>query len=75
MTDLNTPSFFRKNGLLTPLAHREQRTEAGKNPDGSFYIDIGPGQARSILTPVQTFELAKGLLRALGITVEFEFRQ
>lgn len=73
---LNDPSFFRKGGLLTPLAEREQRTTAGRNADGTFYIDIsGRHSARAILTPGQTFELAKGLLMALGINLEFEYRQ
>lgn len=73
---LNDPSFFRKGGLLTPLAEREQRTTVGRNPDGSFYIDIaGKHSARAILTPQQTFDLAKGLLRTLGFNIEFEFKQ
>lgn len=68
MNDLNRSSFFRVGGLAV-LA--DQRLTAGKNPDGSYYIDIaGRNSARAHMTPQQTFELASGLLRTLGYQLE-----
>jgi hypothetical protein len=69
VNDLNKPSFFRKGGLAVLGA--DQRLTAGKNPDGSYYIDIaGRHSARANMTPQQTFALANGLLRALGYQLE-----
>lgn len=69
MNDLNKPSFFRKGGLA--VIGSDQRLTAGKNPDGSFYIDIaGRNSARAHMTPQQTFALAKGLLKTLGYELE-----
>ena len=69
MNDLNKPSFFRKGGL--PILGGDQRLTAGKNPDGSYYVDIaGRHNARAHMTPQQTFELANGLLKALGYRLE-----
>jgi hypothetical protein len=69
MNDLNKPSFFRKGGLA--VLGSDQRLTAGKNPDGSYYIDIaGRNNARAHMTPQQTFDLANGLLRALGYQLE-----
>jgi hypothetical protein len=66
--DLNKPSFFRKGGLAVIA---DQRLTAGKNPDGSHYIDIaGRNSARANMTPQQTFDLAIGLLRSLGYQME-----
>lgn len=68
MNDLNKPSFFRKGGLAILS---DQRLTAGKNPDGSYYIDItGRHNARANMTPQQTFELANGLLKSLGYRLE-----
>lgn len=69
MNDLNKPSFFRKGGLA--VLGSDQRLTAGKNPDGSYYIDInGRDKARAHMTPQQTFDLANGLLRSLGYRLE-----
>lgn len=69
MNELNKPSFFRKGGLA--VLGSDQRLTAGKNPDGSYYIDIaGRNSARAHMTPQQTFDLANGLLRSLGYALE-----
>jgi hypothetical protein len=69
MNDLNKPSFFRKGGLIT--LDGDQRTTVGKNDNGSFYIDInGKVHARANLSPQQTFDIANGLLKALGYRLE-----
>lgn len=69
MNELNKPSFFRKGGLA--VLGSDQKLTAGKNPDGSYYIDIaGRHNAQAHMTPQQTFELAKGLLAALGYRLE-----
>lgn len=69
MNALNKPSFFRKGGLA--VIGSDVKLTAGKNPDGSFYIDIaGRHNARAHMTPQQTFDLANGLLRALGYAME-----
>jgi hypothetical protein len=66
--DLNAPSFFRKGGLAVL---NEQHLTIGKNPDGSFYIDIsGKNNARAIVTPLQAFNMAKGIMRVLGYHLE-----
>ena len=58
------PSFFRVGGLQLV---DQQHLTAGKNQDGSFYLDIKGGtHARAILTPEQTFNLCRGLLRVMG---------
>jgi hypothetical protein len=68
------PSFFKKGGLLTPLGPGLVHTECGKNPDGSWYISI-KGQReqfeqRSIMTPLQAFNLAIGILRVQGYALQ-----
>lgn len=69
MNALNKPSFFRKGGLA--VLGSDQKLTAGKNPDGSYYIDIaGRHNVRAHMTPQQTFDLANGLLRALGYQLE-----
>jgi hypothetical protein len=69
MNTLNKPSFFRKGGLA--VLGSDQRLTCGKNPNGSYYIDIaGPQSARAHMTPQQAFELANGLLAALGYRME-----
>lgn len=69
MNDLNKPSFFRKGGLA--VLGSDQRLTAGKNPDGSYYIDIaGKSTVRAHMTPQQTFDLANGLLKSLGYRIE-----
>ncbi len=70
---LNDPSFFKKGGLLTLAG---QHTTAGKNPDGSFFIQIegnGP-TARAHLTPKQAVDLACGFLRHAGFNVDLEWK-
>jgi hypothetical protein len=68
MADLNKPSFFRDGGM--PIIGG-QRTTAGRNHDGSFFIEIaGKETARAHLTPQQTFDMASGLLKALGYQLE-----
>jgi hypothetical protein len=64
------PSFFRKGGLELP---GRVHTECGKNPDGSWYISVTGGgrqEQRSIMTPVQAFNLAIGILRVQGYALE-----
>lgn len=69
MNELNKPSFFRKGGLAVLGA--DQKLTAGKNPDGSYYIDInGRVHTRANMTPQQTFDLANGLLKSLGYRLE-----
>lgn len=71
MNKLNEPSFFRKGGLLTPLGGNGQRTTVGRNMDGSYYIEIaGPTSARAVLTPLQAFQFATGLLEAMGYRLD-----
>lgn len=63
------PSFFKVGGLLLP--EQEQRVTVGKNQNGSFYIAIqGRYPGHIDLTPRLTFDLAAGLLKALGYTIE-----
>jgi hypothetical protein len=69
MNELNKPSFFRKGGL--DVLGGDVKLTAGKNPDGSYYVDIaGRHSARAHMTPQQTFDLANGLLRSLGYRLE-----
>jgi hypothetical protein len=68
MNSLNKPSMFRKGGLAVIGG---QKTTAGRNDDGSYFIEIaGRETARAHLTPQQTFDLANGLLKALGYRLE-----
>jgi len=65
------PSFFRKGGLALP---GRVQFECGKNADGSWYASItGPREQfeqRSIMTPLQAFNLAIGILRVQGYALQ-----
>ena len=71
--DLNKPSFFRK-GDLTPCSAATRKRPPAGNPDGSFYIDIAGYRTTALALTMtqrsQTFELAKGLMAALGYQLE-----
>lgn len=54
--------IFRPNAM-TP-DHR--RFTGGKNMDGTYWIEI-EGQGRVTMLPAQAFQMAVGLLRAMGI--------
>jgi hypothetical protein len=74
--DLNSPSLFRKGGLLLPGPDRVH-IQVGKNPDGCWYIDLrgptGPtGNIRSVMTPLQMFNLCTQTLGHMGYAVELK---
>jgi hypothetical protein len=74
MPDLNAGSFFRKGGVLTPLGPGRVHTQVGRNLDGSWYIDLNGagGQIRSVMTPLQMFEMCAGALRHMGYALDFK---
>lgn len=68
MADLNKPSFFRAGGL--PMLGADQRVTAGLQ-DGHPYIHItGRHEAKAYFTPKQFFDLAVGMLDAIGYRLE-----
>jgi hypothetical protein len=65
--NLNAPSMFRKGGLavLTP-----NHLTVGKEDDGSWYVMItGKESAKALLTPRQAYDMARGVLNAMGFQV------
>jgi hypothetical protein len=75
--DLNSPSFFRRGGLLMPLGPGQVHIQVGKNQDGSWYIDLNgqpvePGHMRSCLSPRQMFDLCTGTLGHMGYGLELK---
>jgi len=72
--DLNEPSMFRHGGLLLP---DRVHIQVGKNPDGCWYIDLrgpsGPtGNIRSVMTPLQMFNLCSQTLGHMGYAIELK---
>ncbi len=64
------PSFFKVGGREVL---RQNIMTSGKADDGSFFIDIAGvnnQHVRAYMTPQQTYDLCKGLLKALGYVVE-----
>jgi hypothetical protein len=76
---LNETSFFRKDGLLTPLGAPDQRTTVGRNDDGTWFIDIhGPTHARAVMTPEQFLNFLLGSMHALerwGMTIPADWKR
>lgn len=76
---LNDSSFFRKEGLATPLGAPDQRTTVGRNDDGTWFIDIkGPQSARAVMTPAQMLNLLLGTMHALerwGMTIPVDWKR
>jgi len=71
MTDLNSPSFFRKGGLdVADVTGPQCHLEVGRDPaSGDWYADIKRAngiEARAVLRPDQAFALAKGLLISMA---------
>jgi hypothetical protein len=71
MGDLNAGSFFRKNGILTPLGPDRVHVTVGKNTDGSWYVDLNGdgGQVRSVMQPRQMAQMCRDTLRLMGYEV------
>jgi hypothetical protein len=57
------------NAIILP---GERRMKVGRNLDGGAYIDLA-GNGRIDLRPEQAVEVAKGLLNAIGCTIEFDY--
>lgn len=57
------------NGIVLP---GERRMRAGKHLDGRIWLDVD-GRGRIDLAPAEAFKLGTGLLRLLGINVEYEY--
>jgi hypothetical protein len=58
-------------GIVLP---GERRMTGGRSLNGGVWLDID-GRGRIELSPQQGLELATGMLRALGINVEFDAPQ
>jgi hypothetical protein len=58
-------------GIILP---GERRMTGGKSLNGGVWLDID-GRGRIELSPDQGLELATGLLRALGINIQFDAPQ
>jgi hypothetical protein len=58
-----------ERGLVLP---QDRRIKGGRNLDGGIWLDID-GRGRLDIRPDQAFQLAKGILHALGVNVEFEY--
>jgi hypothetical protein len=61
--------IFRPNTTLPG----QRRFTGGKNLDGSFWIEI-EGQGRVTMPPQAAFDMAVGILRDLGIEIQFDGR-
>jgi hypothetical protein len=62
-------NIFRPNAVLPD----QRRFTGGKNLDGSFWVEI-EGQGRVTMPPQAAFDMAVGLLRAMGIDIKFDGR-
>ncbi len=58
-----------ERGIVLP---GERRMRGGRNLDGRVYLDFD-GHDRINIKPDQAFRLASGILRILGVNVEFEY--
>jgi hypothetical protein len=61
--------LFSDNAIIRPGSDR--RLTVGRRVDGSFFVDIaGKNNAIAHITPQQAFEIARGLMKALGYELE-----